>query len=74
MQNDNPVYPIIHPTPSTGPRSYIMMADCDPNEMAESTEPVGPLDGKFQYKKEKDGTINKHVVKTRLWVTIITWV
>lgn len=43
-----------------------VIADGDPNEMAESTEPVGPLDGKFQYKKEKDGTINKHVVKTRL--------
>lgn len=38
-----PVYPIIHPTLSTHPHSN-MMADCDPNEVEESVELVGPLD------------------------------
>lgn len=58
----HPVYPIIHPTLSTRPRSTVMLADCDPKEMEESEEPVGPLDGKFEYKKSKDGTISN-----RLW-------
>ena len=60
--SDPPVYPIIHPTPSTCPHSNVMLADCDLNEMEEPGEPVGPLDGKFEYQKNKDGTINKHVV------------
>ena len=38
------------------------MADCDPNKMEESEEPVGRLDGKLKYKENKDGTINKHAV------------
>lgn len=37
----HPVYPIIHPNPSTRPRS-IVVADCDLNEMAESEQPLGP--------------------------------
>lgn len=45
-----PVYPIIHPTLSTRRRSNVM-ADCDPNKVEESVETVGPLDGKFKYKK-----------------------
>ncbi|XP_035989999.1 uncharacterized protein LOC118561850 [Fundulus heteroclitus] len=32
------------------------------SEMEKSEEPVGPLDGQFEYKTNKDGTINKHVV------------
>ena len=57
----HPVFPIIHPTPSTCPCSNVM-ADCDPNKTEQSVELVGPLDGKFEYKKNKDGTINKHVM------------
>uniref|UniRef100_A0A8C4DLB3 Zinc finger BED domain-containing protein 1 n=1 Tax=Dicentrarchus labrax TaxID=13489 RepID=A0A8C4DLB3_DICLA len=34
----------------------------DTSEMEESEEPVGPLDGQFEYKKNKDGTVDKHVV------------
>ena len=45
-----PVYPIIYPTPSTRPRSNVI-ADSDPNKVEEAAEPVGPLDGKFKYKK-----------------------
>ena len=32
--------------------------------MEESEEPVSPLDGKFEYKKNKDGAIDKHVIFT----------
>lgn len=56
-----PVYPIIHHTLSSCPRSKVM-ADCDLKEMVESEEPDGPLDRKFEYKRNKDGTIKKHVV------------
>lgn len=38
------------------------MADCDLKEMVEYEEPDGPLDRKFEYKRNKDGTIKKHVV------------
>ncbi|XP_060758390.1 E3 SUMO-protein ligase ZBED1-like [Neoarius graeffei] len=34
----------------------------DTSNMEESKEPVGPLDGQFEYKKNKDGTVNKHIV------------
>ena len=57
----HPIYPIIHSTLSTHPHSNLM-ADCDPNKMEESEEPVGRLYGKLKYKENKDGTINKHVV------------
>ena len=30
--------------------------------MGKSDETVGPMDGQFKYKKNKDGTVNKHVV------------
>lgn len=38
------------------------MADEDQKETDEPGEPVGPLDGNFEFKKNKDGAIDKHVV------------
>lgn len=66
------LYPIIHPTTSTRPCSNVM-AGCDPNEMEESKEPVGALDGRFEYKKNKDGIINKHVVISTHCRKVITF-
>ncbi|KAI7807100.1 putative zinc finger BED domain-containing protein 1-like [Triplophysa rosa] len=43
-------------------RQLMMMCMADTREMEESNEPVGPLDGQFEYKKNKDGIVNKHVV------------
>ncbi len=61
MQDDLLLYPTIPLTPSIRCH-FNIMADCDPNKMEESQEPVGPLDGQFEYKKNKDGSINKHIV------------
>ena len=60
VQNDLPhiSYNSAHSIHSS---SKVMLANCDLNEMEEPEEPVGPLDGKFEYKKN-DGTIDKHVV------------
>lgn len=54
---NHPMYPTIQPIPST--HRHIFMVHCDPNETEEPEEPVGPLDGKFEYKKNKNWTINK---------------
>lgn len=39
-----------------------IMADGDQKETDDPGEPVGPLDENFEFKKSKEGTIDKHVV------------
>ena len=53
--------PLIYNT-ITHSRRINVMADCDRSGMEEYEE---PLRGKFEYKKNKDGTINKNAVIRR---------